>query len=122
PTVTTELDVEPDHNPVVAPPETPATIVTIAPKETLPSPEQQTADVAPPPAIASPPAVAPPAITPPPLRPAIRPAEPPPNEFPKAVSIVLPQAKPPPSPAQRLQLQGQDYDRAEKCLAQAIYF
>ena len=30
--------------------------------------------------------------------------------------------KPPLSPAQRLELQGKDYDKAEKCLAQAIYF
>ena len=29
---------------------------------------------------------------------------------------------PPPSPAQRLQLEGKDYDKAERCLANAIYF
>ena len=34
----------------------------------------------------------------------------------------LPLAKPPLTPAQRLDLQGKDYDKAEKCLAQAIYF
>jgi spore germination cell wall hydrolase CwlJ-like protein len=43
-------------------------------------------------------------------------------EVPKIVSIVLPQPKPPLTPAQRLELQGKDYDKAEKCLAQAIYF
>ena len=49
-------------------------------------------------------------------------AEPSPAEFPKTVSIHLPLPKPPLSPAQRLELQGKDYDKAEKCLAQAIYF
>jgi hypothetical protein len=43
-------------------------------------------------------------------------------EFPKSVMIHLPLAKPPLSPAQRLDLAGKDYDKAEKCLAQAIYF
>ena len=38
------------------------------------------------------------------------------------MSIHLPLPKPPLSPAQRLELQGKDYDKAEKCLAQAIYF
>ena len=49
-------------------------------------------------------------------------AEPNPADFPKSVMILLPQPKPPLSPAQRLSLQGKDYDKAEKCLAQAIYF
>ena len=42
-------------------------------------------------------------------------------ELPKTVNI-LPLPKPPLSPAQRLDLHGKDYDKAEKCLAQAIYF
>jgi spore germination cell wall hydrolase CwlJ-like protein len=49
-------------------------------------------------------------------------AEPAAAEFPKTVSVVLPLPKPPLSPAQRLELAGKDYDKAEKCLAQAIYF
>jgi spore germination cell wall hydrolase CwlJ-like protein len=49
-------------------------------------------------------------------------AEPSPAEFPKSVMIVLPLPKPPLSPAQRLELAGKEYDKAEKCLAQAIYF
>ena len=49
-------------------------------------------------------------------------AEPNPADFPKSVMILLPQPKPPLSPAQRLSLQGKDYDKAEKCLAQAVYF
>jgi spore germination cell wall hydrolase CwlJ-like protein len=49
-------------------------------------------------------------------------AEPSPVEFPKSVMLTLPLPKPPLSPAQRLELQGKDYDKAEKCLAQAIYF
>jgi hypothetical protein len=49
-------------------------------------------------------------------------AEPSPAEFPKTVWLTLPLSKPPLSPAQRLELQGKDYDKAEKCLAQAIYF
>jgi spore germination cell wall hydrolase CwlJ-like protein len=48
--------------------------------------------------------------------------EPTSDEFPKSVAIQLPMPKPPLSPAQRLELQGKDYDKAEKCLAQAIYF
>jgi hypothetical protein len=43
-------------------------------------------------------------------------------EQPRLVFITLPKPKPPLSPAQRLELHGKDYDRAEKCLAQAIYF
>jgi spore germination cell wall hydrolase CwlJ-like protein len=43
-------------------------------------------------------------------------------ELPKTVSIHLPLPKPPLTPAQRLELQGKDYAKAEKCLAQAIYF
>jgi spore germination cell wall hydrolase CwlJ-like protein len=49
-------------------------------------------------------------------------AEPSPAEFPKSVMIVLPLPKPPLSPAQRLELAGKEYDKAEKCLTQAIYF
>ena len=49
-------------------------------------------------------------------------AEPSATEFPQSVMIHLPLAKPPLSPAQRLELAGKDYDKAEKCLAQAIYF
>jgi spore germination cell wall hydrolase CwlJ-like protein len=43
-------------------------------------------------------------------------------EFPKLALLPMPPAKPPLTPAQRLDLQGKDYDRAERCLAQAIYF
>ncbi len=49
-------------------------------------------------------------------------AEPVAAEFPKSVMVRLPVAKPPLTPAQRLDLIGKDYDKAEKCLAQAIYF
>jgi spore germination cell wall hydrolase CwlJ-like protein len=49
-------------------------------------------------------------------------AEPLPSDFPKSVMIALPLPKPPLTPAQRLELQGKDYDKAEKCLAQAVYF
>ena len=49
-------------------------------------------------------------------------AEPSPAEFLKTVSTHLPLPKPPLSPAQRLELQGKDYDKAEKRLEQAIYF
>jgi hypothetical protein len=44
------------------------------------------------------------------------------QDLPKSVMIALPLPKPPLSPAQRLELQGKDYDKAEKCLAQAVYF
>jgi hypothetical protein len=44
------------------------------------------------------------------------------QDFPKSVMIALPVPKPPLTPAQRLELQGKDYDKAEKCLAQAVYF
>jgi hypothetical protein len=63
-----------------------------------------------------------PDLTPKPVREASLLAEPSPDEYPKSVSVRLPIPKPPPSPAQRLELQGKDYDRAEKCLAQAVYF
>ena len=43
-------------------------------------------------------------------------------EFPQSAMLPMPLAKPPLTPAQRLDLQGKEYDRAEKCLAQAIYF
>jgi spore germination cell wall hydrolase CwlJ-like protein len=45
-----------------------------------------------------------------------------PEEYPKPVFVHLPLPKPPMSPAQLLDLQGAEYDKAEKCLAQAIYF
>ena len=68
----------------------------------------------------------PPAVTPLPVpRPNLEAnlaAEPDPADFPKAVTVHLPLPKPPLSPAQRLDLKGKDYDKAEKCLAQAIYF
>jgi hypothetical protein len=63
-----------------------------------------------------------PDLTPKPVREASLLAKPSPEEYPKSVSVHLPIPRPPPSPAQRLELQGKDYDRAEKCLAQAIYF
>jgi len=44
------------------------------------------------------------------------------DEYPKIVFVHLPVPKPPMSPAQLLNLTGADYDKAEKCLAQAIYF
>ncbi len=43
-------------------------------------------------------------------------------ELPKVVMLPMPLPKPPLTPAQRLELVGKDYDKAEKCLAQAIYF
>jgi hypothetical protein len=49
-------------------------------------------------------------------------AEPTPDMFPKVVSVLLPVPKPPLTPAQRLDLAGKEYDKAEKCLAQAVYF
>jgi hypothetical protein len=49
-------------------------------------------------------------------------AEPAAVELPKSVMLRMPLPKPPLSPAQRLELQGKDYDKAEKCLAQAVYF
>lgn len=36
--------------------------------------------------------------------------------------VPLPRAAPPPSPADRLNLSGKEYSRAERCLANAIYF
>ena len=44
------------------------------------------------------------------------------EEYPKPVMVYLPVAKPPMSPAQLLNLHDADYDKAERCLAQAIYF
>jgi hypothetical protein len=44
------------------------------------------------------------------------------TELPKTVMLHLPLPKPPLTPAQRLELSGKEYDKAEKCLAQAIYF
>jgi spore germination cell wall hydrolase CwlJ-like protein len=50
-----------------------------------------------------------------------------PEDLPKSVELpkmlaYLPHPKPPLSPAQRLGLHGHDYDKAERCLAQAVYF
>jgi spore germination cell wall hydrolase CwlJ-like protein len=41
---------------------------------------------------------------------------------PKAVQVELPRAKAPLTPAQRLKLHDKHYDKAEHCLAQAVYF
>ena len=62
------------------------------------------------------------AATPAPVQLAALPANPLPDEVSKSVEVQLPMPKPPLSPAQRLDLHGKDYDKAEKCLAQAIYF
>jgi hypothetical protein len=69
-----------------------------------------------------PPKVERPAAAPAPVQVASLGAEPSPAEFPRTVSVLLPLPKPPLTPAQRLDLAGKDYDKAEKCLAQAIYF
>jgi hypothetical protein len=47
--------------------------------------------------------------------------EPPPVPLPSVIAV-LPRPAPPLSPAQRLQLTGKDRDKAEACLARAIYF
>ena len=44
------------------------------------------------------------------------------EDYPKVVFVRLPVPKPPMSPAQLLNLTGAEYDKAERCLAQAIYF
>jgi len=44
------------------------------------------------------------------------------DEYPKSVMVYLPLPKPPMSPAQLLDLHDGEYDKAQKCLAQAIYF
>jgi spore germination cell wall hydrolase CwlJ-like protein len=44
------------------------------------------------------------------------------DEYPKTVTVYLPLPKPPMSPAQLLDLHDTEYDKAQKCLAQAIYF
>jgi spore germination cell wall hydrolase CwlJ-like protein len=62
------------------------------------------------------------AATPAPVQLAALPANPLPDEVSKSVEVQLPMPKPPLSPAQRLDLHGKDYDKAEKCLAQAVYF
>jgi hypothetical protein len=49
-------------------------------------------------------------------------ALPKPGDFLQNVWAHLLQSKPPLSPAQRLSLQGKEYDKAEHCLAQAVYF
>jgi len=61
-----------------------------------------------------------PATTAAPAAPA-KPAEGSSPELPRTIAV-LPPPKPPLSPAQRLDLHGKDYDKAEKCLAQAVYF
>ena len=43
-------------------------------------------------------------------------------ELPNVAAVPLPHPRPPLTPAQRLALQGQEYDKAEHCLAQAVYF
>jgi spore germination cell wall hydrolase CwlJ-like protein len=48
--------------------------------------------------------------------------EPDPGQYPKVVQVMLPLPKPPLTPAQRLDLHGKDYDKAERCLAQVVYF
>jgi spore germination cell wall hydrolase CwlJ-like protein len=80
--------------------------------------------VAAPPAVAleAPKQVEKPVLVAAPVRQASLAAEPAASEFPKSVMIQLPIPKPPLSPAQRLELAGKEYDKAEKCLAQAIYF
>lgn len=47
--------------------------------------------------------------------------EPPPIPLPSVIAV-LPRPAPPLSPAQRLNLVGKDRERAQKCLAEAIYF
>jgi hypothetical protein len=49
-------------------------------------------------------------------------ALPKPGDFSASVWAHLLQAKPPLSPAQRLSLLGKEYEKAERCLAQAVYF
>ncbi|MBX9841526.1 MAG: cell wall hydrolase [Xanthobacteraceae bacterium] len=44
------------------------------------------------------------------------------EDYPKVVFVHLPVPRPPMSPAQLLNLTGAEYDKAERCLAQAIYF
>jgi hypothetical protein len=48
----------------------------------------------------------------------------PPIELPKTLAVLLPPALsvPPPSPAQRLHLEGKERERAERCLANGVYF
>jgi hypothetical protein len=116
------------------PDEPPARVAALPPSEPTPSTamlaEPRADEAAPPAAMpAAEPAVSPVLVTvpipvalPAPVREASLLAEPSPDEYPKSVSVYLPIPRPPPSPAQRLELQGKDYDRAEKCLAQAIYF
>ena len=87
-------------------------LTTLPPTEVIVAVPQSAAPVAP----------AAPVATPQPVQQASLVAEPAPFEFPKSVMLTLPLPKPPLSPAQRLELQGKDYDKAEKCLAQAIYF
>jgi hypothetical protein len=50
------------------------------------------------------------------------PAAPQAEPFPQLATLPMPPAKPPLTPAQRLELTGKDYDKAQLCLAQAIYF
>jgi hypothetical protein len=87
-------------------------LTLLPPTEVIVAAPQSAASVAP----------AAPFATPQPVQQASLATEPPPFEFPKSVTLTLPLPKPPLSPAQRLELQGKDYDKAEKCLAQAVYF
>jgi spore germination cell wall hydrolase CwlJ-like protein len=88
----------------------------------LPKTEEVAAPAAPPEPVETAKTVEPAKPTAPPVQQASIAAEPDPSEFPKSVMVVLPQPKPPLSPAQRLELQGKEYDKAERCLTQAIYF
>jgi hypothetical protein len=48
--------------------------------------------------------------------------EPPKPVYPQTVMVPMPLPKPPPTPAQELGLEGKERVKAEKCLAQAVYF
>jgi spore germination cell wall hydrolase CwlJ-like protein len=50
------------------------------------------------------------------------PAEQPVVQFPALAILPMPLAKPPLTPAQRLDLSAKNYDKAQHCLAQAVYF
>jgi hypothetical protein len=84
-------------------------------------PQTEVVIVAPQPAVPAAP-IATPHPAAPPVQQASLAVEPSPVQVPKNVMVTLPLPKPPLTPAQRLELQGKDYDKAEKCLAQAIYF
>jgi hypothetical protein len=102
-----------DDRPIV-----PAPLVFETPKPDLIPPLAEMAKIEPvePPAAAQP---VKPATVPIPRAKAAEPAAV--TELSKTMSV-LPLPKPPLSPAQRLDLHGKDYDKAETCLAQAVYF